>query len=188
MDTLKIDPIRIGEKIPDVTLQNTLGEKLKLRKFVSQKPSLLIFYRGGWCPYCNVHLAELGKIELELVGLGIQIFAISPDRIEYLKESEIEHELHYTFLNDSKLEAAKAFGLAYKVDRGTLDALTGYKISLRERSGEEHEMLPVPAAVLVNTDLTVSYIFADEDYTIRINSSVLLDEIKRALHFQAVPV
>ncbi len=188
MNSLKFAPISVGETIPDVTLQNVQCEKINVRKLASQKPTLITFYRGGWCPYCNVHLADLGKIESDLIALGIQIFAISPDKPDYLKESEAKHELKYTLLSDSKMEAARAFGLAYKVDDATLNALAGYKIDLKEKSGEDHEMLPVPAAILVNTDLTVSYVFANEDYTVRVNNAVLLDEIQRVVNSEIVPV
>lgn len=188
MNNLKINPISLGETIPDVALQNVRGEKINLRKLVSEKPTLIIFYRGGWCPYCNVHLADLGKIEAELVALGIQIVAISPDKPDYLKESEAKHELNYMLLSDSKMEAASAFGLAYKVDEATLNALAGYEIDLKEKSGQDHEMLPVPAAILVKKDLTISYVFANEDYTIRVNNTVLLDDIQQALNSEAIAV
>lgn len=188
MSSAKINPISLGETIPDVTLQNVQGEKINLHKLASEKPTLIIFYRGGWCPYCNVHLADLGKIEADLVALGIQIMAISPDKLDYLKGSEAKHELNYMLLSDSKMEAAKAFGLAYEVDEATLNALAGYQIDLKEKSGQDHEMLPVPAAILVQTDLTVSYVFANEDYTVRVNNIVLVEEIQRALNSEFVAV
>ena len=173
-----ICPILIGETIPNVTLINSKGKKANLHEVVKAAPTLFIFYRGSWCPYCNTHLANLRKIESELLDMGIQIIAISPDKPKYLNVTLDKQKLAYTLLSDSKVEAAKAFGLAYKVDGETLTALKGYNINLKENSGENHELLPVPAAILVNTDLKVNFVFAAPDYTVRVDNSVILAAAK----------
>lgn len=81
----KVTPLLISSEIPEVSLKNISGETVSLRNKVYEQPTILVFYRGGWCPYCNRHLAELKQIEDKLYEIGYQILAISPDRPEKLK-------------------------------------------------------------------------------------------------------
>lgn len=178
MNQNEVCPILIGETIPDVTLVDSKGKKANLHDVAKAAPTMFIFYRGSWCPYCNTHLADLRNIESQLRDMGIQIVAISPDKPEYLNVTLDKQKLAYTLLSDSKMEATKAFGLAYKVDNDTLQALKGYNINLKENSGEDHEMLPVPAAILVDQDLKVNFVFAAPDYTVRVDNAVVLAAAK----------
>ena len=126
-------PILISETIPDVTLLNNEGEKVSLHGLVKTAPTLFVFYRGGWCPYCNTHLSDLRKIESELKEMGVQIVAVSPDTVENLNKTVDKNTLDYTLLSDTKMEASKAFGLAYKVDDETMSMLKGYGIDLEKK-------------------------------------------------------
>ena len=74
-----ISPILIGETLPNGNFQNVEGEYIQLRTLLEEKPTVLVFYRGGWCPYCNVQLSGLVEIEEDILELGYQILAISPD-------------------------------------------------------------------------------------------------------------
>ena len=125
----EVRPLLVSQQIPDLNLLDINGKAFSLRKTVAEKPALLIFYRGGWCPYCNVHLAELRKIEQQLVKNGFQIIAISPDEPSALRETLEKNKLGYTLASDKDLKVTKAFGLAFKTRRGGV--------------------LPVPAAILV---------------------------------------
>jgi len=167
-------PIKVGQSLPPLSLKNSDGKTVNLNKSVADKPAILIFYRGSWCPYCNTHLGELKTIEGKLKSLGYQIIALSPDLPENLKKSVDKNDLDYQLLSDSKAEAAKALGLAYKVDEATYKMLVGYNINLEQASGEKHHILPVPAAVLVGTDGAVKFIFSSPDYKVRIDTKVLL--------------
>lgn len=174
MSPKDICPIMVSEKAPDIALLDVNGNRKSIVEAMDSSPALIIFYRGGWCPYCNTHLADLRKIEKDILALGIKVIAISPDQPKFLVESKNKHDLHYTLLSDSKMEAASAFGLAYKVDADTLSALKGYNIDLKVNSGESHEMLPVPAAILVDKDLVVRFTFVAPDYTVRADNDVIL--------------
>lgn len=167
MKPSEVCPILVSETIPNVTLVDSAGKKASLHDIASSSSTLVIFYRGSWCPYCNTHLADLRNIESDLRDMGIKVVAISPDKPEYLNVTLDKQKIAYTLLSDSKMEAAKAFGVAYKVDEDTLNTLKGYDISLTKNSGENHQMLPVPAAFLVDQDLKVKFSFVAPDYTDR---------------------
>ena len=105
-------PLDAGGTMPAVTLQTADGEAFDLAAAVREQPAVLIFYRGGWCPYCTRHLMALQEVEPQVLEAGYRILAISPDRPEKLRETLAEQELGYTLLSDSDMTAAKAFGLA----------------------------------------------------------------------------
>ncbi|MDX1641335.1 MAG: peroxiredoxin-like family protein [Balneolaceae bacterium] len=170
----EVKPLETGENIPDVTLSNAFGHDIRLTEVVSEKPTLLVFYRGGWCPYCNKHLSQLAEIEGQLYDMGIQIVGISPDRPDYLRESTMEHELSYQLLSDADMNTSKKFGLAFRVDSTTINRYKNGGLDLAERAGEDHYLLPVPAAFLVDTTGTIQYRYFNSDYTVRVGNEELL--------------
>jgi peroxiredoxin len=171
-------PLMIGTQIPDLTLKTAAGESLNLPAAAKEQPLVLIFYRGGWCPYCKAHLGQLQEIDPQLRDLGYRIVAISPDRQEKMAESLDKTKMTYTLLSDSSMEAAKAFGIAFEVDAETMKKLDSYNIDIEDASGEKHHMLPVPAVFLVGTDGVIDFVYANPDYTTRIDPEVLLAEAK----------
>ena len=174
----KVTPLLISSEIPDVSLKNIEGETVSLRDKVYEQPSILVFYRGGWCPYCNRHLAELKKIEEDLYEIGYQILAISPDRPEKLKATLNENELGYTLLSDSPMDVTKAFGLAFKVDSKTVERYKSLGIDLEADSGYDHHLLPAPAVYIINTEGIVRFNYVNPNYRERINGDVLLSAAK----------
>jgi peroxiredoxin len=126
-------------------------------------------------------LGQLQSIEGKLVALGYQILAVSPDRPEKLAPSVGKHGLKYQLFSDSKMTAAKAFGLAWKVDDATIAMYKEYKIDLDDASGESHHLLPVPAAYVVDAKGVIRYRYFNPDYKVRVNPDELLREAKAAL-------
>src|SRR5213594_2012090 len=88
-------PLKVGDSIPDVALRTEENKEVKLRALVSEKPTVLIFYRGGWCPYCMRHLQSLATIEKDLLDAGVQLLAISMDQPSKLRETPNRDKLGY---------------------------------------------------------------------------------------------
>jgi len=170
----EICPLLIGQSAPDVQLTTVEGNAFDLSNALSRHPTLLIFYRGGWCPFCNLHLAELQSIQDDLQDLGYQILAVSMDRPDKLRESLNEHDLTYTLLSDSGAVATKAFGLAYKATNSNTSRLESY-------SGRDHHILPVPAAFIIGTDSIIKFEYINPNYKVRIKSMVILVAAKAAI-------
>jgi peroxiredoxin len=173
-----IHPLLVGAKVPDVVLMDVEGEPVKLYSLLSKKPTVLVFYRGGWCPYCNLQLSQLHTIENEVIELGYQIVAISADRFENAEKSVDKHNLHYTLLSDSAKIAAEAFGLAFKVDEETLERYTKIGIDLEAASGVNDHILPVPAVFIVQKDGIITFEYVNPNYRVRLNAQVLLAILK----------
>lgn len=177
----EVRPLLIGAKVPEVTLKTATGKPVNLRKTVMEKPTVVIFYRGGWCPYCNMQLGRLQSIEADLVELGYQLLAVSPDRPDKLAESLKEKDLSYTLLSDADMAAAKAFGIAFRVADATLEKYEQYGIDLEEDSGKTHHMLPVPAVFILGTDGRIKFTYVNPDYKTRLAPDVLLEAAESAL-------
>ncbi len=141
----EICPILIGQSLPRIVLRTADNAPFDLNAAVAQKPTVLIFFRGGWCPYCSLHLGRLQSIESQLVQMGFQIIAVSPDRPGILKAPAEKQGLKYRLLSDSEMTAAKALGIAFRVDDTTVKKYkTDYGIDLEGDSGQIHHLLPVP--------------------------------------------
>ncbi|MDK2857132.1 MAG: hypothetical protein PWQ89_251 [Verrucomicrobiota bacterium] len=174
------NPLQTGDPVPAVILRTVDGTPFDLKAAIAEKPAVLVFYRGGWCPYCTAHLSQLQKIESQLVNAGWQILAISPDRPEKLAEADAEHNYSYTLLSDSKMDASKAFGLAFEVDAATREKYKGYGIDLETASGESHHLLPVPAVYLAGTDGIIRFAHSNPDYKDRLSNEAILEAARAA--------
>ena len=173
-------PLKTGDSIPDVTLVDMNGKSVDLRKAVAERPAAIIFYRGGWCPYCMKHLADVGKIKDDIKKAGYQILAITPDKPEIIKQTADKKELEYTLLSDSDNAAARAFGVAFTLDADTLEKYTKYGIDLTKQSGGKNkDVLPVPAFYLVSKDGKIIFDHSDPDYTKRIAKEDILAAIAK---------
>jgi peroxiredoxin len=151
-----------------------------LRKLVSVKPAVLVFYRGGWCPFCNKHLQSLSSIEEELTNDGVQLISISMDQPSKLRETMQKDRLEYTLLSDSDATAVKAFGISFKVDGATLEKLKSYKVDLDAAAGNSNHILPHPAVFVVNTRGVIRFAHVNTDYKVRLEPAKVLGAAKAA--------
>ncbi len=173
-------PLKVGDAIPDVTLRTEDDREISLRKLVSEKPTVLIFYRGGWCPFCTRHLKDLVGIESDLEKQGAQLLAISMDQPGKLKATPDREKLHYRLLSDSDAAAAKAFGIAFKVDDATVEKYKGYGINLDAASGKDHHILPHPAVFVADTSGKIRFAHVNPDYKARLEPKKILEAAQTA--------
>jgi peroxiredoxin len=174
----QVRPILLGSKLPNVSLRTVDGVAITLAAQVAGKPAILVFYRGGWCPYCNLQLSELRLIEAEAKALGYQMIAISPDRPEELARTLDKADLTYTLLSDSQAAALKAFGIGFRLDDATFLKYKAYGIDLEDASGEKSHALPVPSVYIVDGQGVLQFGYSHPDYTIRIPGPVILAAAK----------
>jgi peroxiredoxin len=171
-DPTAISPLLIGEKIPNITLSDVSGKKINLLELVGRKPSVIVFYRGGWCPYCNLHLSELQTIEPEIIKAGYQIIAISPDSPESLQGSISKNKLNYILLSDNHTEASRGFGLAFQAPEKYADMLS------KASADQNRNILPVPAVFIVSPQGEILFEYISPDYKKRLKGAMLLAALK----------
>jgi peroxiredoxin len=119
-------------------------------------------------------LGQLQGIVPELKELGYRIVAVSPDRPEKLAASLKKNQLDYLLLSDSRMEAARAFGLAHQLDDAAVEKFKEYGIDLEADSGQEHHQLPVPAVFVVGTSGRIEFHYVHPNYQVRVDPDVLL--------------
>lgn len=164
----EIAPLLIGEKIPNVTVKSLENTAVDIMELIAKKRTILVFYRGGWCPYCNAHLAALGVAEKELLNLGYQIIAISPDAPKSLKITDAKEKLNYLLLSDSTGELSKAVGIVFQ-------APENYKATITKGSeGVNSSFLPVPAVFILNTNAEIEFEYITPNYQNRISNDLLI--------------
>jgi peroxiredoxin len=180
-DTVR--PLLNGMTVPAISVLDQAGKTVDLTAVIKQKPTVLVFYRGGWCPYCNTQLAGLQQIEGEFAELGYQIIAISPEAplaVSKSQQSTKEVALSYTLLSDEKLNAAKAFGIAYYLDAKTTALYKGsYGINLTYDSTGQ-AVLPAPAVYVLNKEAEVQFSYVHINYKTRLQPELLLLAAKLA--------
>lgn len=163
-----VSPLLNGEIMPDLQLTNIEGKKVSFLSEVKDKPSVVIFYRGGWCPYCNQHLAELGQREQEMLDKGFQVIAISPDAINGLSKTIDKNELKYTLLSDASGDFSKAVGIAFKAPERYGKRL--FQVS----DGENKGFLPVPAVFVLDKEGTILFEYINPNYKTRMSADLLM--------------
>ncbi|MCP3980888.1 MAG: redoxin domain-containing protein [bacterium] len=123
-------------------------------------------------------MGQLQKIDKQLGELGFQVIAVSPDRPEKIKELMQKSKGEFTLLSDSNLEAARKFGLVYRVNDETFDMLKGFGIDIEDASGEKHHLLPVPALFVTDRSARIHFSYANPDYKSRVSPDVVLAAAK----------
>jgi len=174
LDAADVSPLGPGDAAPTGDVRTPDGKTVALADLYDERPTVLVFYRGGWCPYCNTHLGQLAKAEPKLVKMGYQVVAISPDRPEKVRATVDEGGFEYQIVSDSDMSIARAFGLAFRVDDATIEKYKTYEIDLEDASGEGHQLLPVPAVYIVDTSGTIRFVHYDPDYKQRLEADPLL--------------
>lgn len=177
-----ISPLLVGETVPSVKLSSLEGKTIDILEKVKEKPSIIVFYRGSWCPFCNRQLSGLQKVEKDIADLGYQLIAISPDKAEKLQKVIDKNDLTYTLLSDSKMEVAKAFGVAFQLAEKTLGKYKTFGINLEKASdGGNKNLLPVPSVFVLDKKGTIKFEYINPNYKERLNPDLLLFAAKLAL-------
>jgi peroxiredoxin len=170
----QVQPLLPGMKAAGFDVLDAQGNAVHFDPEHMDKPLVLTFFRGGWCPYCNLHLAELRKAEGELKALGFDIWFLSIDQPEVLYASLQQPDIGYSLFSDSKLSATRAYGLAFRVPDETVQRYLEWDIDLEKASGESHHVLPAPSTFIIGSDGIIQFQYTNPDYKVRLHPEVLL--------------
>lgn len=174
-DAADVRPLLIGQSAPNVTLQTVDSAPVSLQALTMEKPTIVIFYRGGWCPYCNRQLAGLKDIEGQLAALGYQIIAISPETPAQLQAQKLQEKFSVRLLSDASLKAISGFGIAFYVaDETTSKYKSHWDIDLNQQDKSGKAVLPAPAVFILDTRGRVKFSFVNPDYKERLSPELLL--------------
>ncbi len=176
----EITPLEAGDAAPRFEVRTVDDEPFVFEPRSLERPAVIITFRGGWCPYCNMHLSELRNVLGEIEELGVDVLFLSGDRPELLYSS-LEREtqddvaaLNYTILSDADAQAAIAFGIAFRAAQRTIDRRKEKGQDIEDSSMLRHGVLPVPAVYAIGRDGMIAFHFVDPDYKVRLPADDLL--------------
>lgn len=171
-------PLAVGAKAPDASVVGMDGHPVKLSEAIAGKPTVLIFFRGGWCPFCNRQLAALGEHELDLRALGFQILAVSAEPAAKLAAVVSKDHVRYRLFSDEGAGASIAYGVGYRLSADTGKAYHENGIDLTAAPDGDGFWLPVPTAFIINRQGLIRFVYSNPDPSIRISSTDLLAAAK----------
>ena len=170
--------LTVGDAIPDFSLPNATGEIVNLHEWLAQGPVVIAFYRGGWCPYCNLELRALQQALASIQSTGATLVAISPETPDNSLTTQEKNDLEFQVLSDRDNHVAREFGLVFRLPASLLPIYKEFGIDLIAYNGNNHFELPIPATYVVRQDGTVKYAFADVDYTKRAEPSEIVNALQ----------
>lgn len=170
---------QVGEQAPDFVLANAQGKPTALRDLLKQGPVVLTWYRGGWCPYCNLTLQALQKVLPDIHAAGAQLVALTPELPDKTAETTGKNGLHFEVLTDLNHAAAKDYGLIFRLTPEVRDLYRKhFDLSEFNGPGAGIDQLPLAATYIIGQDGVIRYAFLHADYRERAEPSALVSFIK----------
>jgi peroxiredoxin len=167
-----ICPLLIGERLPNATLRDRFNRKVDFLSTIDEKPAVLVFYRGGWCPHCNKQLAAIAGIEKSITSMGFQLIAITPEDQLNLEPTEKANNAGFTLLSDPEGALIQKMGIAFTTNDKTLKYMNG------KTQGTPSSVLPVPTIMVVSARGEVLFSYINIDYKTRMTEDMLLAVLK----------
>ncbi|WP_026734826.1 peroxiredoxin-like family protein [Fischerella sp. PCC 9605] len=166
--------LKIGDHVPNFTLPNAVGKSVELQQLLTQSSVVISFYRGVWCPYCNLELRALQQVLPELTALGASLVAISPQTPDNSLSTVEKHSLTFEVLSDVGNQVAKQFSLVYTVPTAMHPVIKSFGIDLPAYNGDDSFELPLTATYIINTDGTIGFSYVNPDYTQRLDPADII--------------
>jgi peroxiredoxin len=168
-------PLAVGARAPDFIAHRVDNSSYQFSSEHLLHPVVLIFYRGGWCPYCNGQLADMHTVEPKLRDAGYEVLFVSTDRPDLLYSSlkDPSVSIRYTLLSDPTLQAAQAFHIAFHVDDRIYAEQLKYGVDLEKTTGTKLHALPVPSVFIIDKTGTIRYVYSNPDFRVRLSGEDL---------------
>jgi peroxiredoxin len=172
--------VKTGERAPSFVVRDADNAEFAFNPDALERPALIITFRGGWCPFCNMHLSELRTVVPEISAMGIDVLFLSGDRPEMLYASlkadtqETIADLDYRIYSDADMQAAIALGIAFKASDRTINGRLQKGQDIAESSMLTHGALPVPAVYAVDQSGVIRFDFVEANYKVRLPADELL--------------
>ena len=167
-----------GDMAPDFTLPDAQGRPVTLSAMLARGPVVLAFYRGGWCPYCNLQLRAYQRVLPELRALGATLVAISPEPPDASLSTQEKNALEFKVLSDVDALAAKAYGLLFEFSDALREAYIGMGRDLSELNADGGWHLPVPATYVIAPNGRIELAYVDPEYRNRLEPAEILAALK----------
>jgi peroxiredoxin len=175
-----VEPLVAGDKAPRFIVETVNGEAFDFNPQNLERPVVLLTFRGGWCPYCNMYLSDMRHAIPEIRKMGVDVLFLSGDRVELLFDSlskETQEDvagLDYTLLSDADSQAAIALGIAFKASERTINGRLAKNQDIEGSSMLKRGVLPVPAVFAIDRSGMIQFSYTNADYSVRLPADDLL--------------
>jgi len=167
--------IQVGDTLPEFALSDAVGKQVSSTELLSQGALLITFYRGEWCPFCNLALAALQKHLDDFKAKGVSLVAISPELPNTSLSTAEKHALKFPVLSDVGNKYAQQLGIVFQQPDALRPVFDNFGNDLKKRNGDDSFAVPIPATLLVDKNGVVRNTFVEPDYTKRLEPSTALE-------------
>ncbi len=167
-----------GDMAPEFALPNAKGKTIALSAMLARGPVVLAFYRGGWCPYCNLQLRAYQRVLPEMEALGATLVAISPEPPDASLSTQEKNALEFEVLSDVEVKAARAYGLLFELSDELRKAYISMGKDLSEINADGGWHLPIPATYVIASDGRIELACVDPEYRNRLEPTDILVALK----------
>jgi peroxiredoxin len=171
--------LKVGDRAPAIVLGNAKGETIDVGAFLKKGPVIVTFYRGGWCPYCNLELRAFQQVLPDIKAVGASLVAISPEKPDDTLSTAEKNALTFEVLSDVGQKIGRAFGLVYEFSDELKSAYKEFGLDIPAKNGAAEEWaLPISATYIIDRGGRIIYAYTDADYRDRADPSDILELLK----------
>jgi peroxiredoxin len=170
--------LKEGEQAPDFTLPDAAGNAVTLSELLKQGPVVVTFYRGAWCPYCNLTLRAYQQALPQLQALGASLVAISPQTPDNSLTMQEKNKLTFAVLSDVGNQVSRKFGLVFSLEEAVRATHQQMGANLPAFNGDESWELPMPGTFLIDQTGTIRLAFVDPNFTRRLDPALIIARLQ----------
>ena len=179
-DGLAKTTLKVGDRAPSIVLSNAKGETVDVSALLKKGPVIVAFYRGGWCPFCNLELRAFQRLLPDIEAAGASVVAISPEKPDDSLSTAEKNALTFEVLSDVGQKVGRAFRLVYEFSDELKSAYNGFGLDIPAKNGTAGKWaLPISATYIIDRDGVIVYAYTDADYRDRADPTDILAFLKR---------
>jgi peroxiredoxin len=172
--------LQVGAKAPDFSLPDSTGKVVSLSSLLARGPAVVTFYRGGWCPFCDLQLRAYQRVLNQVHDLGAELVAISPQTSDYALSDVEKKQLTFPVLTDRHNQVARAYGLVFALSDVLKGLQTGFGNPIPKFNGDDSWELPMPGTFVLDRSGVVRLSHVDPNYMLRLEPTAILDALRTA--------
>lgn len=173
-----VDALRVGDQAKDFRLPNASGGEQTLAVLLKEGPLVISFYRGGWCPYCNLEFKALSDALPKINQLGAKLIGISPELPDNSMSTKEKHQLPFDVLSDVGNKVAREYGIVMDVPPSMVPLYIKWGLNVPRTNGDESWELPIPATYVIDEDGKVTFAFVNKNYTERCEPAEIIKALQ----------
>jgi peroxiredoxin len=172
--------LKVGDRAPSIVLSNARGDTVDVGTLLKRGPVVVAFYRGGWCPFCNLELRAFQRLLPDIEAAGASLVAISPEKLDDSLSTAEKNSLTFEVLSDVGQKVGRAFRLVYEFSDELKSAYKEFGLDIPAKNGAPSEWaLPISATYIIDRDGVITYAYTDADYRDRADPIDILTILKR---------